>query len=142
MKNAMIGFMFVMCALLGFNNYGAAQEYVVPGSVTYTYSAPMYGTPTYNVPVVVQQNRPTPVRNVLSNTVQTVQNRMQGVQNLVQGMMQPQYVPTMNTNYGQTYVTPQPRYQQVTETRYRKVCRGRSGCSYQPYTYTYMKRVQ
>ena len=123
MKNRIIGFMFVACALFGFNNYGTAQEFAP--RVTYSYSSPMSGTPTYAVPIVTQ--RPTPVRNFFNGAGQAIQNAAQ-----------PRYIPGPTARYA----TQQPRYQQVTETRYRKVCHGRAGCTYEPYQYTYLRQVQ
>lgn len=121
-KNVLVGFMFIMCALFGFNNYGTAQEFV-QNSVVITYSGLAYESPVYSA-------RPTPVRNFLNGVGQAVQNAVQ-----------PQYLPGVATTYGATYAAPQSMYQQVTETRFKKVCRGQAGCTYEPYTVTYMKRI-
>jgi hypothetical protein len=65
---------------------------------------------------------------------------------VVRNTVAPRYLPS-TTTYNNVYSVPpapfvQPQYQQVTETRYKKVCNGSAGCSYQPYSYTYMKRVR
>jgi len=151
MKKWIIGFMFAACVLFGFNNYGHAQQFysTVPDNygssvVTQNYVVPNYPTPSYGFNYQTQSPSYTVVPNATPPRVNApVRNFFGRLNQATKNAAAPRYLPGPTT-YGNVYTAPvaQPKYQQVTETRYKKVCRGRAGCTYVPYTHTYMKRVR
>lgn len=132
MKNFAIAIALTCSLMFAGSSFGQQYYSTVP---SYGYSTQTYGT-TYSAPTVYS----TPTYRYSSRANTPVRNFFGRVRSNVST---PRYSPS-TTTYGNVYAAPvaQPKYQQVTETRYKKVCKGRAGCSYEPYQYTYMKRIQ